>query len=80
MQVQIKPWGNGQGIRLSKATLQEAGLSVNDYLELTIDHSEIILTKTFRHRSLKERAAEYGGVLNFSEEIDWGDPVGNEVF
>ena len=34
----------------------------------------------FLHRSLEERAAEYGGKLNFSEEIDRGDPVGDEVW
>ena len=33
---------------------------------------------TFRHRSLKERAAEYGGQLNLSDEVDWGDPAGSE--
>ena len=31
-------------------------------------------------KSLKERAAEYGDDLNISDEIDWGEPVGSEVW
>ena len=31
-------------------------------------------------KSLKERAAEYRDNLNISEEVDWGEPVGNEVW
>ena len=31
-------------------------------------------------RTLKERAEAYGGALNLSEEIDWGKPVGSELW
>lgn len=34
----------------------------------------------FRHRSLKERADEYGGVLNLSPEIERDEPVGREIW
>ena len=30
-------------------------------------------------RTLKERAEDYGGALNLSEEIDWGKPIGSEL-
>lgn len=33
---------------------------------------------TFRHRTLKERAAEYGGKLGPYKEMDFGTPVGRE--
>ena len=35
---------------------------------------------TFRHRTLEERAAEYGGMLMLESEYDWGEPVGREVW
>ena len=50
-------------------------------MQLTLEQLEnIILTSGFRHRSLKERAAEYDGKLNLSDEIDWGEPTGSEVW
>ena len=49
-------------------------------LTAEISDGKIILSRGFRHRSLKERAAEYGGKLNLSEEIDWGEPMGDEVW
>lgn len=80
MQVQVSPWGNSQGIRLPKALLQEAGIQTNDTLQVKLDGSSIILSKAFPHRSLKERAASFGGRLNLSDELDWGEPAGNEVW
>ena len=32
----------------------------------------------FLHRTLEERAREYGGRLELDGEFDWGIPVGNE--
>ena len=80
MQVQLKPWGNSQGIRFSKEFLSEAGLSANETLTAEIVNGQIVLSRTFRHRSLKERATEYGGQLNLSDELIWDDSVGSEVW
>ena len=45
-----------------------------------IEDGKIILRrKTFRHRSLEERAAAYGGKLGPYTEYDWGEPEGREV-
>ena len=80
MQVKLRPWGNSQGIRLSKAFLESAGIGPNDRLTVEAADGKIILTKEFRHRGLRERAAEYGGQLNLSEELSWDDPAGSEVW
>ena len=81
MEVQLKPWGNSQGIRLPKAVLQEAGFEPDDHLIIKAEAGKIILVRSFRHRTLEERAAEYGGKLNLDGELDVrGDPVGNEVW
>ena len=37
-------------------------------------------SKPFRRRSLKERADEYGGVLNLSPEMERDEPAGREVW
>ena len=81
MQVQIKSWGNGQGIRFPKSFLKAAGIGMGDTLNAEICDGIIILRPGFRHRSLRERAEAFGGQLNLStEEIDWGAPVEGEVW
>lgn len=80
MQVQIKPWGNSQGIRISRELLQEANVGINDILDVKVSNGKITLVKSFRHKSLEERAAEFGGKLNLDGEYDWGEPMGREVW
>ena len=79
MQVQIKPWGNSQGIRLPQSLLKEANIHADDTLEVRLDGSSIILTKAFPHRSLRERAAAFGGELRLSDELERDDAAGSEV-
>ena len=80
MQVSVKKWGNGNGILFTKEFLSRAGLTINDILDAEIVDGRIVLSPGFRHRSLKERAADYGGRLNLSDEVEWDGPVGNEVW
>lgn len=80
MQAQVKEWGNSQGIRLPKEILKSAGIALNDILDVTISNGAITLVKPFRHKSLEERAGEFGGKLMLDGEYDWGEPVGREVW
>lgn len=80
MQTQVKAWGNSQGIRLPKEILQDAGIALNEILEVTVTNGVITLAKTFKHKTLEERAAEFDGRLNLDGEYDWGDPAGREVW
>ena len=80
MEVQVKEWGNSQGIRFPKAVLQEAGISVNDTLTVKVEKGQIILRPSFRHKTLEERIQESGRALEGMGELDWGEPRGNEVW
>ena len=80
MQVQVIKWGNSQGIRIPKEILQNAGIALNEMLDITVVNGTITLTKAFHHRTLEERAAEYGGQLNLDGEYEWDKPEGREVW
>ncbi len=80
MQTQLKKWGNGTGIRFTKEFLREAGIAPDDTLTAEIINGQIVLTPSFRHRSLKERAAAFGGDLKLSNEMERDEPVGTEVW
>ncbi|MCD7842482.1 MAG: AbrB/MazE/SpoVT family DNA-binding domain-containing protein [Lachnospiraceae bacterium] len=80
MVAQVKAWGNSQGIRLSKELLDSLGIYLNEYLDVKVVNGDIVLSKTFRHKTLEERAAEYGGKLGPYEEMSWGEPGGREMW
>lgn len=80
MQAQVKVWGNSQGIRLPKEILKSAGIALNDVLDVTVSNGSITLVKSFRHKTLEERAAEFDGKLMLDGEYDWDKPVGREVW
>lgn len=80
MQVQLKTWGNSQGIRFSREFLASVGIRPDDTLDVKVENGQIILSKSFQHRTLQQRAEDFGGKLNLSEEADWGEPQGNEAW
>ena len=80
MQVQVKEWGNSQGIRLPKEILNSAGISLNENLDVVVSDGIITLVKTFRHKTLEERAVEFDGKLMHDGEYEWGESVGREIW
>ena len=80
MQVQLKPWGNSQGIRFSKDFLKRAGIRPDEVLNAEVVGDKIVLSRQFTHRSLRQRAEAYGGQLNLSGELAWDEPSGSEVW
>ena len=80
MEVQVKEWGNSQGIRFPKSVLQEAGIQLDEKLMVEVEKGKIVLYRPFRHKTLEERIQESGCELSGIGELDWGEPQGNEVW
>ena len=80
MQLRIKQWGNGSGIRFTKEFMRSAGIKPDDTLNAEIVNGKIVLTPAFQHRSLQERAMAYGGQLHLSDELEREEPAGSEVW
>lgn len=80
----------------SISTLERLAEGLNMELMIEFRHPSTVKTKTsdkegikmtekeneitFTHKTLEERAAEYGGELGLDGEFDWGEPVGREVW
>jgi antitoxin MazE len=43
-----------------------------------VKNDTIILRKSFKHKTFKERLAEYNGEISVCD-FDWGEPVGKEI-
>lgn len=90
MQTTIQPWGNSQGLRIPKAVLQSVGLEVNDRVELGPAEDGLMIRRVIplkRHRTLKERLEDFYGLpieqihrVNPEPEVNWGPPVGAEIW
>lgn len=78
MVAQVKAWGNGQGVRFSKELLDTIDVHIDDFLDIQIKDGSIILSKTFKHKTLEERAADFEGKVGPYEEFSWGDAEGRE--
>ncbi|MBT1162998.1 AbrB/MazE/SpoVT family DNA-binding domain-containing protein [Bifidobacterium sp. SO1] len=74
-------WGNGQGIRLSRETIEQAGLKIGDTLEVQAQNGKLTVTPA------KKR---YIGILDYEKmfenyhgpqptEDGFAAPVGKEL-
>jgi antitoxin MazE len=83
MQTTIVKWGNSQGIRLPKFLLDSVNLTDNDTVEVTAKNDTIIIKKSagrMKRESIQEIFAGYDGGFLQTEEIDWGELQGNEIW
>lgn len=76
----IQKWGNSQGLRFTKALLQEAQINVGDEVNVSVENGRIIVepaTKVRGKYDLKELVSRIPQEYQ-AEELDWGEPVGKE--
>jgi antitoxin MazE len=76
----LSNWGNSQGLRLPKAVLEQAGLSVGDEVEISVQSGRIIVEPVSRIRGkyrLSDLVARIPDDYQPSEVV-WGSAVGKE--
>ena len=82
MLTKIQKWGNSQGLRFTKALLHEARINVGDEVNVSIQEGRIIvepMTKVRGRYDLKDLVSRMPETYQV-EEVDWGPPVGKEVW
>ena len=93
MTTTIVKWGNSRGIRLPKPFLEGLNLKDNDIVDVITENNTIIIKKpTRRRKTMKQRLEEFHGkdietILREADAsneqpamIDWGKPVGEELW
>ena len=82
MVTKIQKWGNSQGLRLARQVLEDAHMSVGDEVDVTIQDGLIVIApaKRVRGRLSLEKLVSRIPENYKPEEIDWGEPVGKEVW
>lgn len=80
MRTSVEPMGNGLGIKLPISLLQEQGLTAGSELEVTGGPQGIVLSPVSRAKSKLEELVSLITDDNMHELVDWGAPVGGEVW
>ena len=82
MHAKIQKWGNSQGLRLAKNLLADAQLDIGDEVDINVKDGILLVTPAKRIRgrhNLKDLVSRIPGNYQ-AGEIDWGEPVGKEVW
>jgi antitoxin MazE len=79
VRAQLVRWGNSKAVRIPKAVLEQANLREGDELEIRVEHGRIAIEPLKAKLTLESLVA---GITpeNRHGEMDWGKPVGREVW
>jgi antitoxin MazE len=80
MSVTLKRWGNSIGLRLPKPMLEQLGLKEGSRVDVAIEDGRLVI-EPLRHKRLT-MAELLEGISpdDRPELLDWGPPVGREVW
>jgi antitoxin MazE len=75
----IVKWGNSQAVRIPKTVLDQARLREGEELEIRVEAGRITLESLNSKLTLESLVARITPE-NQHHELDWGKPVGREVW
>lgn len=80
MRAVVKKWGNSASVRIPKNILQAVQMEIDDVVELREDSGRIVIEPA--QRTEFELAELLKGISrqNLHKEIDFGGPLGKEVW
>jgi antitoxin MazE len=78
----VQKWGNSQGVRLSKGVLADAEIHVGDAVDVAVRGGALVVTPVRRIRGGHdlERLVSRIPKGYKPQELEWGPPVGREVW
>jgi antitoxin MazE len=82
MITKVQKWGNSQGLRLSKELLADVRIDVGDAVDVTVHDGSLVITPARRVRGAIDLEQLVGRIPDDyqPEDLDWGPPVGREVW
>ena len=80
MKVQIQKWGNSLALRIPKAFAVESNVTGGSTVDVSMENGKIVVTPISEREYTLEELVDGITDDNRHEEVDWGRPVGNEVW
>lgn len=80
MKSQIGQWGNSLAVRIPKFVTESLDLKANDQIVFSVEEGKIVLKpiKALEELSLDDLLSEVNEPPE--PEVEWGKPMGNEVW
>jgi antitoxin MazE len=82
MITKVRKWGNSQGLRLARRVLEDARIAIDEPVEVEVRDGVVVITPLRRVRG-RYRLDDLLAKIprgHRGREIDWGRPVGKEVW
>ena len=80
MEITVQRWGDSLAVRIPKALAKQANVKKGSTVSLTVKSGHAAITPVRRRKySLKELVEKIASA-NRQPEVDWGSPVGKEVW
>ncbi|MFM9904062.1 MAG: AbrB/MazE/SpoVT family DNA-binding domain-containing protein [Pyrinomonadaceae bacterium] len=80
MKVQIQKWGNSLALRIPKSFAVESNVTRGSTVEVSMNNGTIVVTPVEDSKYTLEDLVDGITDENRHDEIEWGRPVGNEVW
>ncbi len=78
MQLKAQMWGNSLAVRLPRSLAEDARINANDVLEARVTRGKLVIERK-KQPTLDEMLAQVPADYR-ETEVDWGKPVGKEVW
>jgi antitoxin MazE len=82
MITKVQKWGNSQGLRLSKELLSDVEIDVGDSVDVAVRDGVLVVTPARRVRGRLDLEQLVRRIPKGykPKDLDWGPPVGREVW
>jgi antitoxin MazE len=80
MKVQIKKWGNSLAVRIRKVFAEESNIKQASVVNVSVVDGKLVIEPVTRSAYTLEQMLAGINCKNIHEEIDFGRPVGKEVW
>ncbi len=75
----VRKWGNSAAVRLPASVMDEAKLRLDQEVEMRVEHGAIFIVPRPSNIDIDAMIDEITPE-NRHDEVDWGPPVGKEVW
>lgn len=80
METTIRKWGNSPAVRLPAAVLREAEIGLEQRVSISVSQGRIVIEPTDRVTYDLDTLVDGITAGNRHEEVDFGAPVGKEIW
>ena len=80
--VKIQRWGNSQGVRIPKHILASLKWQQDERIILNVQDNKLVMEQAprNRHKNIKELFKDFNPENYRPSELNWGEPVGDELW